>query len=135
MYPNEMHCGVSCITQTNTSCIFKSTRSCAVRSAFITGLMKRRLLHTRRQRDINGNNQASPLSEYFGLLKVYLMTGFKCWYCGKRMKVLTGNISDPDGYTFDHRISLKNHGTNYIDNMVICCSDCNKRKGKEECKI
>ena len=132
MYPLDSSCGIKCLIK-NQSCIFSDTKSCALRSAFISGLQRRRKIFKWRYRKNNsGVNQSSPLSEYFALLKVYLLTGFKCWYCGEKMELLTDDRFNPRHYTFDHRTSLKNGGDNLVSNMVICCMECNQKKSIEE---
>lgn len=45
-----------------------------------------------------------------------------CQYCNKYVKY--------DGVTKDHIIPLSLGGTNRKDNLVLCCYDCNQKKGK-----
>ena len=40
-----------------------------------------------------------------------------CVYCGSK-----------DSKTIDHLIPKSKGGTDYIDNLVICCKSCNSRK-------
>lgn len=48
----------------------------------------------------------------------------KCWHCGHKV-----------GETFhaDHLIPLKHGGTNWPNNIVVSCKDCNLRKGSKLC--
>lgn len=48
----------------------------------------------------------------------------KCWHCGKHV--------DND-YHADHLTPLSKGGTNYPNNIVIACSDCNLSKGAKFC--
>lgn len=48
----------------------------------------------------------------------------RCWHCGCHV--------DKDFHA-DHLISLKNGGTNWPNNLVVSCSDCNLRKGAKHC--
>lgn len=42
-----------------------------------------------------------------------------CWWCGKQ---LNGN------YEIDHRIPVSRGGTNYPNNLCLCCRACNRSK-------
>lgn len=42
----------------------------------------------------------------------------KCWWCGKELVK----------YEIDHRIPLFAGGTNYLNNLVLSCCDCNRKK-------
>jgi len=44
--------------------------------------------------------------------------GNRCAYCGRKTKRLTP----------DHYIPLSRGGTNFIDNVIPACQDCNRRK-------
>jgi hypothetical protein len=44
----------------------------------------------------------------------------RCAYCGIRID---------DGYQIDHVIPLRQKGSDYIDNILLCCSTCNQSKG------
>ena len=131
MYLSNLLCKVECLTE-HRDCVFQNTRSCAVRSVLVQGMLNRRRIFKWRYRKIHGVNQSSHLKHYFGLLKVYLITGFKCWYCGKDMQIIFGSKpgSIQDMYTFDHRVALSEGGENLIDNMVICCYRCNQERSK-----
>jgi 5-methylcytosine-specific restriction endonuclease McrA len=59
------------------------------------------------------------------------MTGFVCWYCGKKMSIGLGT-GNGDCCTLEHRMALMNGGTNTIDNIVLCCFECNTKKGVRE---
>ena len=130
MYLSGMLCRVECITE-GKSCVFY--RSCGPRAAFIKGMITRRKISKWRYRRVNnGEKSLDPLEQYFRLLKVYLLTGFKCWYCGCDMSFMAGSPVPKDHYTFDHRIPLCEGGSNLMDNMVICCWKCNQEKSHKE---
>jgi len=48
--------------------------------------------------------------------------GNRCAYCGKKSKLLTP----------DHYIPLSKGGTNYIDNIVPACPQCNRTKWNKD---
>lgn len=52
------------------------------------------------------------------LIALYVSYARKCGYCG----------SDATG--FDHRAPLFSGGTHTLDNLIPCCTDCNRTKGK-----
>lgn len=43
-----------------------------------------------------------------------------CAYCGRRLRI--------EEATVDHKIPKSNGGSNYYENLVIACSDCNMSK-------
>lgn len=53
--------------------------------------------------------------------------GNKCRYCG--VTVNWRDRKSPTGATYDHVIPLTAGGTEALDNLVVCCRDCNSRKG------
>lgn len=52
---------------------------------------------------------------------VYDKTGGRCAYCGCKLKISEMQV--------DHRISLHNHGSDEMDNLVPSCHECNYYKG------
>ena len=52
---------------------------------------------------------------------IYLKSGKKCFYCGKKLK--------KDEATIEHIIPLDLGGLNDIKNMVCACEKCNHEKG------
>jgi 5-methylcytosine-specific restriction endonuclease McrA len=62
-----------------------------------------------------------------GLSKEYLRVGFLCYYCKTKMSI--GIANSPDTCTVDHCISIGKGGDNTINNLVLCCEDCNRKKG------
>ena len=133
MYLSNMLCKMECITERK-DCVFAG-KSCAVRGSLIAGMKTRRKISKWRYRKNHGHglNQSSHLEHYFGLLSVYLKTGFKCWYCGCDMQLaFYGPIGKSlDAFTFDHRVPLSKGGSNLIENMVICCWKCNQDRSHE----
>jgi 5-methylcytosine-specific restriction endonuclease McrA len=63
---------------------------------------------------------------------VYLKTGFVCWYCGKKMGVGEDHQYDKDCCTIDHKIAMANGGGNTLENIVLCCLECNAKKGIDD---
>lgn len=47
----------------------------------------------------------------------------RCAYCGKWMPIGTATI--------DHIIPKSKNGTNSLDNLVVCCYDCNLEKNND----
>lgn len=47
----------------------------------------------------------------------------RCWHCGHKV----------DFFHADHLIPLKHGGTNWPNNIVIACRDCNLKKGSKLC--
>lgn len=50
----------------------------------------------------------------------------KCAYC---QTTLMQAINLPNSATVDHIISLRKGGTNWIENIALCCKPCNSSKG------
>jgi 5-methylcytosine-specific restriction endonuclease McrA len=46
----------------------------------------------------------------------------RCWYCWR-------SFSKNVQRTLDHRLPLSAGGTNAIENLVLSCLECNRRKG------
>lgn len=53
-------------------------------------------------------------------LDICIRDQFKCVYCGSTLNL-----------TLDHVIPLLYGGTKRKDNLVLCCTDCNLKKGHE----
>ena len=62
---------------------------------------------------------AIPASVRFSVLK---RDGFECVYCGAKR-------SDGARLEADHKISVKDGGTNDMSNLVCACLTCNRGKG------
>ena len=45
--------------------------------------------------------------------------GWKCANCGNQLT---------HTYEVDHKVELQHGGTNHVDNLVACCTDCHKKK-------
>jgi 5-methylcytosine-specific restriction endonuclease McrA len=52
-----------------------------------------------------------------------VIQGNRCAYCGKWMPIGTS--------TLDHIIPKSKNGTNSLDNLVVCCRDCNLEKDND----
>lgn len=52
-----------------------------------------------------------------------------CEYCGKFVTRFPTNL--PFTLSVDHKTSIKNGGGNRLDNLAICCLECNLKKGCE----
>lgn len=57
----------------------------------------------------------------FSRVNIYARDGYKCQYCGAKMKV-----SD---LTYDHVVPRAQGGKTIWTNIVTCCDACNVRKG------
>jgi 5-methylcytosine-specific restriction endonuclease McrA len=95
---------------------------------FVRAFARKQHHAMRRYRVINNTRYYIPVSELILLAGVYLRTGFKCWYCGRKMEM--GNDNDA-ACSIDHRIPLSKGGVNAIENIVYCCHACNTSKGSE----
>ncbi|WP_295819854.1 HNH endonuclease [uncultured Deinococcus sp.] len=49
--------------------------------------------------------------------------GNKCHYCREQLE-----LDGPRRFQVDHFIPLSRGGTNYMNNLVIACPDCNRAK-------
>jgi 5-methylcytosine-specific restriction endonuclease McrA len=54
---------------------------------------------------------------------IYFRDGFKCYICSKLLKF------KERGATFDHVVPLSRGGFSDFNNLRLCCTDCNNRKG------
>lgn len=46
--------------------------------------------------------------------------GLQCYYCGDELS--------EDEVTIDHKVPKDAGGSNYPENLCVCCDDCNNRK-------
>lgn len=60
------------------------------------------------------------------LIEIYEKAQGKCSYCGESVRCGFTPFA-PRG--FDHVIAMTKGGKHAANNMVICCPDCNYRKG------
>lgn len=51
-------------------------------------------------------------------------TGGKCWYCGDEVHPFRT-------LSIDHMIPRKRGGSDDIENLVLCCISCNRRKSNK----
>lgn len=56
-------------------------------------------------------------------LKQLYNNSSNCIYCGINLKC--------DEVVFDHKIPLSRNGQHHIDNICVCCKDCNNLKGNK----
>lgn len=122
---------MSCLRDYKT-CVFED--ACVYRRQFLVSMRNKRMSATTRYVKQNGyctnGNHYIPTKSLVSLSQVYLMTGFKCWYCGEKMYISNNpDACDDDICTLDHRISIAAGGTNSISNFVFCCRKCNNEKG------
>ena len=80
----------------------------------------------------NGYSNPSNIShmEIEGLFRVYLMVGFKCYYCSREMFV--SGERNGNRITLEHRVPLSRGGKNTIDNFLFCCEKCNIARSLNE---
>lgn len=76
---------------------------------------------TGRRRGKASNIIANSENISFCDLKKLYNSNPKCFYCN--VELLKEDV------TFDHKIPLSKEGTHTIDNLTICCRDCNQLKG------
>jgi len=67
------------------------------------------------------NERFAEHVDYSELKYLYENSDKTCYYCGHNIV---------DSFEFDHKISRYNGGKNEINNIVICCRNCNIKKGK-----
>ena len=58
----------------------------------------------------------------FTRANLYARDGYRCQYCGVR--------PDLSHLTYDHVVSVARGGLKTWENIVTCCIDCNRKKGK-----
>jgi len=107
--------------------------ACGYRGTFLGAIKGKQTSMVRRYKVLNGKTgEFIPASELVKLARVYLMTGFVCWYCGEKMYVGDRlNHGFRKRFTVDHRKPLIEGGTNHIWNLVYCCYQCNVDKNTE----
>jgi len=54
--------------------------------------------------------------------------GFKCEYCGRKLKTRDSEFPHSRSFSIDHNVSLFLDGDNRISNFVVCCTACNQIK-------
>lgn len=64
----------------------------------------------------------------FGAALVQKEGGWLCHYCGRRVERLVDQ-NCPYKATCDHIIAIANGGRTEVDNLVLCCKECNIKKG------
>lgn len=96
-----------------------------MRKALIKSVKAKQISMIRRFLRKNGTIDHIPVRDLMALVKEYLDTGFKCWYCGEKMYIGVYQQAGYKRFTVDHTTPLSGGGKNTIDNMVFCCSECN----------
>ena len=78
-------------------------------------------------RPVMGKREAAAIARRFapGWLRkqVLVRDGFRCRYCRRPVTDKTANMDHVKPWPF---------GMTEIDNLVACCRDCNRRKGRSE---
>ena len=133
-HPPDTWCKMQCIMDREYNCLFLNC--CGYRKKFIYAMRRKQSFSMKRYQSNNwkydrGDNGYVNLKEMISLARVYLMTGFVCWYCGEKM-MIGATINHPQSFTVDHRKSLGSGGGNSLDNFVYCCSSCNQTKSMSE---
>jgi 5-methylcytosine-specific restriction endonuclease McrA len=54
------------------------------------------------------------------LLKLSLVCGWRCWYCGIELL--------EESATIDHIVPRAKGGSDHLDNLALCCEFCNRAK-------
>jgi 5-methylcytosine-specific restriction endonuclease McrA len=125
LYPSDIWCGLSCIRD-NQMCIFEGC--CLHRKQYLRVFNRKQRLSMKRYAKHNDDNGYIPYDELISLSKVYLKTGFVCWYCGRKMSIGVSNA--PDTCSIEHKVAIANGGSNTLHNIVLCCEECNVNKGE-----
>ncbi len=55
--------------------------------------------------------------------------GFRCEYCGNKMKIKDDRSQGNKSFSIEHMLSLFNGGDNQKENLLVVCTECNTRKG------
>ncbi|MDD4972338.1 MAG: HNH endonuclease [Paludibacter sp.] len=58
----------------------------------------------------------------------------KCFYCKKDVKMYEDNRKYSDALSFDHKLSMGLGGTNTLNNIVMCCKECNQKRNTADQK-
>jgi 5-methylcytosine-specific restriction endonuclease McrA len=127
--PFEYLCGMQCAVGAQRCPAFDT---CPVNKNLVKGIINRyanccrRSLRYTTTMDLNFPDVES-------LVRWNMSTGFRCPTCGTTMTINIGQtVIEADGasvYSIDHVKPLSKGGTNAIDNLIICCRQCNKAKG------
>ena len=124
MYPSDIWCVIKCIRDSE-SCIFSDC--CIYRKKYIRVFCRKQRHAMRRYTRFNGKDGFISNGEIIDLSRVYLKTGFKCYYCGRKMSI--GISNSPDTCSIDHKLPIVKGGENTLNNLVFCCEECNVNKG------
>jgi 5-methylcytosine-specific restriction endonuclease McrA len=62
------------------------------------------------------------------LVKIIKTQNGRCFYCGREVVGYDDNRYMPNALTFDHKRSMGLGGTNTVDNLVMCCLECNRKR-------
>ena len=126
MYPSDIFCRLSCI-KNNQMCVFEN--ACGHRRLFLRSFKRKQTqsMHRHTKHNGHGRNSYIPYSELISLAKVYLREGFPCYYCGKKMSI--GIPNSLDTCSIDHKKPISYGGENSLNNIVLCCEECNMKKG------
>lgn len=63
-------------------------------------------------------------------LAIYRRDGCRCAYCQRHVHV-GAETSDPLCATLDHVVCFADGGSWSPDNVVTCCMECNRRRGRK----
>ncbi|TET56939.1 MAG: HNH endonuclease [Promethearchaeota archaeon] len=65
-------------------------------------------------------------------IKIWEKTQGKCYYCGKILMINLNDGKNHAAWTMDHVTPKTKGGTNTLDNLVPCCSECNQTKNDKD---
>lgn len=138
LHPPSTWCKMKCIMD-DEDCMHKE--ACGYRGKFLSVLYAKNRSAFKRHLSFNGDPERATINfrDLLGLARVYMKTGFTCWYCGQKMYIvdaiynnngngMRGHVSE-NTFSLDHRVPLICGGTNHISNLVFCCYKCNGDKG------
>lgn len=127
--PADIWCGMRCIRDQK-MCVFE--RFCLYRGEYLQTLSRKHVNSHHRAKWQHGSNPVFEYKELISLSRVYLMTGFRCWYCGEKMYMMVHDENESSACTIDHKVALSLGGQHTIDNVVLCCRRCNRQKARGE---
>ena len=120
--PFDYLCGIQCIVGTQ-KC--PALDVCPLNKSLISGLFIRYM--NCGKRELKNKNQISlAFSDLEQLLRWNISQGFACPICKKTMHLSNGEVdNNMNVYSIEHVKPMGKGGTNTIDNIIICCRQCN----------
>lgn len=81
------------------------------------------------QRAKRKNHPCLDFKKLWDMVKENAEQGFYCEYCGCHLTIYNDNSQGNNrGFSLDHCIPLVRGGKNRVDNIAVCCQECNFKK-------